>query len=48
MREVGGGSVSLPINSLNVALLKEALENAIREENYELASQLRDELKRRK
>ena len=48
MREVGGCSVSLPINSLNVALLKEALENAIREENYELASQLRDELKRRK
>lgn len=48
MREMGGGAVSLPINSLNVALLREALDNAIREENYELASQLRDELNRRK
>lgn len=48
MKNVGEGAVSIPINSLNVELLQEALENAIREENYELASQLRDEINRRK
>lgn len=48
MREIGGGAVSFPINSLSIALLEEALANAIREENYELASQLRDEIRRRK
>ena len=48
MREQGGGMVSLPINTLSLALLQEALDIAIRDENFELASQLRDEIKRRK
>ena len=40
--------VAIPINSMETERLKIALKNAVEEENYELASQLRDELKRRK
>lgn len=40
--------MSLPINALNDDMLKIALQNAISDENYELASALRDEIKRRK
>ena len=40
--------VAIPINSMETERLKVALKNAVEEENYELASQLRDELKRRK
>jgi bifunctional DNase/RNase len=40
--------VAIPINSMDTPRLKAALENAVEEENYELASQLRDEIKRRK
>ncbi len=47
MREIGDGSYSMPVNSVNVEALKEALKRAVEEENYELASQLRDEIKRR-
>lgn len=39
--------VSLPVNTLSSSMLRKALEKAIAAENYELASQLRDELKRR-
>ncbi|MDY6206743.1 MAG: bifunctional nuclease domain-containing protein [Prevotella sp.] len=39
--------VSVPVNVITTEMLKAALEKAIREENYEQASQLRDELKRR-
>ena len=39
--------VSIPINSMDTARLKAALKNAVEEENYELASQLRDEINRR-
>lgn len=47
MREVGEGMYSIPVNSVNIEALREALKRAIEEENYELASQLRDEIKRR-
>lgn len=40
--------VAIPINSMETDRLRIALKNAVEEENYELASQLRDEIKRRK
>lgn len=40
--------VSLPVNTLSSSMLRKALERAIAAENYELASQLRDELNNRK
>ncbi len=40
--------VAIPINTMDVKRLNMALQHAIEDENYELASQLRDELKRRK
>jgi hypothetical protein len=39
--------VSLPVNTLSRSMLRKAMEKAIEAENYELASQLRDELNRR-
>ena len=39
--------ISIPINAMDAPRLQMALKQAIEEENYELASQLRDELKRR-
>ena len=39
--------VSIPLNSLSNDMLDQALDKAIHEENYELASQLRDERNRR-
>lgn len=43
----GNGSISIPVSSVALSVLHEALERAIREENYELAAQLRDEIARR-
>ena len=40
--------VAIPINSMDMAHLKHALAKAVEEENYELASHLRDEIKQRK
>ena len=40
--------VALPVNALPVSMLKKTLGKAVATENHELASQLRDELKRRK
>jgi len=40
--------VAIPINSMDTPRLQAALRHAVEDENYELASQLRDELKRRK
>ena len=40
--------LAVPINTLTLKMLKKALDKAIEEENYELASLLRDELKHRK
>lgn len=45
IREKG---VSLPVNTLSMSMLKSALEKAVKDENYELASQLRDEINNRK
>ena len=39
--------IAIPINSMDTPRLKIALKNAVEDENYELASQLRDEIKRR-
>lgn len=44
----GGGSFSIPVSSINEEMLKNALDRAIRDENYELAAQLRDEMNRRR
>lgn len=40
--------VAIPINSMDTKRLHFAMQKAVSEENYELASQLRDEIKRRK
>lgn len=40
--------VTIPINTMDMERLKLALDKAIAEENYELASHLRDEIERRK
>ena len=40
-------AVSIPVNVITTDMLKKALEKAVNEENYEQASQLRDELQRR-
>lgn len=44
----GARGMSLPINTISDGMLQSAMQKAIAEENYELASQLRDEEKRRK
>lgn len=44
----GDSKVAIPVNAISKEMIEEALEKAIEEENYELASQLRDELQRRK
>ena len=40
--------IAIPINTMDVPRLETALQSAIDDENYELASQLRDEINRRK
>lgn len=40
-------SVSLPINTVSAHLLQKALDKAIEDEDYEMASRLRDEISRR-
>lgn len=42
-----GGPVSVPITAVSVDMLQEALAKAVKDENYELASQIRDEIRRR-
>ena len=39
--------VAIPINTMALDYLKEALDNAVAEENYELASHIRDEINQR-
>ena len=46
--ELGKSKVALPLNALTSEMLEEALQRAIENENYELASNFRDELNRRK
>ena len=45
--EMPSKNMALPLNTLDVGMLTEALDRAVKEEKYEMASQLRDELKRR-
>jgi bifunctional DNase/RNase len=47
MHEQADGSVGLPISSVDVSVLKDALKSAIENEDYEMAAKLRDEIKHR-
>ena len=47
MRDMGDGGFSININNLTRKTLQDALQQAIDSENYETASVLRDELRRR-
>lgn len=40
--------MSIPVNAISTDMLRQALDKAVDEENYELASHLRDELNKRK
>ncbi|MBR2230966.1 MAG: bifunctional nuclease family protein [Prevotella sp.] len=40
-------AISMPVNTLSTEMLDKALQKAVDDENYELASHLRDEKKRR-
>ena len=40
--------VSIPLNTISDEMLQNALQKAVEEEKYELASHLRDEINRRK
>lgn len=42
-----GTPVSVPITAVDMSLLQNTLDKAVKDENYELASQIRDEIKRR-
>lgn len=46
-RQRGEGTVALPISAMSRELLDEALKSAVAEDNFELASQIRDEIKSR-
>ena len=48
LHDLGEGKFSVPISSVSLQMLEEALQNAIEKEEYEQASQLRDEIRRRK
>lgn len=45
--DVRAKGVALPVNSLSMGMLRKELAKAVKSENYELASQLRDEMARR-
>lgn len=47
LRQKGEGQVSMPITAMNKKLLEEAMKAAVEEDNFELASVLRDEIKLR-
>jgi bifunctional DNase/RNase len=40
--------LSIPVNTISDEMLQSALDKAIKDENYEMASHLRDEINRRK
>ncbi|WP_036877474.1 bifunctional nuclease domain-containing protein [Xylanibacter oryzae] len=45
--ELPANNLALPLNTLDTDMLKEALDKAVNDEKYEMASLLRDELRRR-
>ena len=48
LHDMGEGKFSVPITSVSLPMLEEALQAAIEKEDYEQASQLRDEIRKRK
>lgn len=48
LHDMGEGKFSVPITSVSLGILEEALQKAIENEEYEQASQLRDEIRKRK
>ena len=48
LHDMGDGKFSVPITSVSLEMLEEALQAAIDKEEYEQASQLRDEIRKRK
>lgn len=46
--KAGSRDLALPLNALTDSMLKSALDMAVSKENYELATHIRDEIKRRK
>ena len=48
LHDLGEGKFSVPISSVSMEMLEEALQSAIDKEEYEQASQLRDEIRKRK
>lgn len=48
LHDLGEGKFSVPITSVSVELLEVALQKAIDKEDYETASQIRDEIRKRK
>ncbi|MDO4181841.1 MAG: DUF151 domain-containing protein [Bacteroidales bacterium] len=46
--EVNGVAFTVSVNVVNAEMLQDALEKAVKEENYEQAARLRDEIERRK
>lgn len=46
--DINAYGVSLPVNTISDEMLQSALEKAISNENYEMASHLRDEMNRRR
>lgn len=47
IRKEDGGKFSVPVSAVGIPVLREALKKAVSDENYELASQLHDEIRRR-
>ena len=48
LHDLGEGKFSVPITSVSLQMLEDALKKAIEKEDYEQASHLRDEIRRRK
>ena len=48
LHDLGEGKFSVPITSVSLQMLEEALAMAVEREDYEQASHLRDEIRRRK
>jgi bifunctional DNase/RNase len=47
MQEDAEGQFSVSVKLVSMPVLQQALDNAVRDENYELAAKLRDEIRKR-